>query len=217
MKRLLLIFLLLAAAVIVPFLIWGDSFEEVLSFEKIVAEMRSAGRWAWLAGVGLLIVDLFLPVPGTVVMSALGLIYGWVAGGLIGALGSIVSGLLAYGLSAKLGRKAARWLAGEAGILEGERLFNRELGGWIVALSRWMPVLPEVIACLAGISHMPMRRFLPALVAGSLPMGFVFAWIGETGEKSPVLAVGLSAGLPPLIWLAFRVLYAGRKAREPLA
>ncbi len=195
MKRLLLIFLLLAAGVIVPFLIWGDSFAEAMSLEKVVALMRSAGRWAWLAGVGLLVADLFLPVPGTVVMSALGLIYGWIAGGLVAGFGSVLSGLLAYGLSAKLGRKAARWLAGEAGIVEGERLFKGEPGGWIVSLSRWMPVLPEVIACLAGISRMPLRRFLPALLAGSLPMGFVFAWIGETGEKSPVLAVGLSAGL----------------------
>lgn len=175
--------------------------------------MRSAGRWAWLAGVGLLVADLFLPVPGTVVMSALGLIYGWVAGGLVAGLGSVLSGLLAYGLSAKLGRKAARWLAGDAGILEGERLFKGEPGGWIVALSRWMPVLPEVIACLAGISHMPLRRFLPALLIGSLPMGFVFAWIGETGEKSPALAVGLSAGLPPLIWMVFTALFSGRRPR----
>lgn len=215
MKRLLLIFFALAVMVIVPFLIWGDSFERSMSFEETVAGMRKAGDWAWLIGIGLLLVDLFLPILGTVVMSALGLIYGWFLGGLISAAGSIASGLLAYGLSVKLGRGAARWLAGEKGLHEGERLFRGELGGWLVALSRWMPVLPEVVACLAGISRMPLRRFFPALCVGSVPMGFVFAWIGHAGEHRPVLALILSAGIPPLVWAAFRGFYLWRARKLP--
>ena len=214
MKRLLLLFFVLAVMVIVPFLIWGNAFEKSMSFEDTVARMRSAGDWAWLVGVGLLVIDLFLPILGTVVMSALGLVYGWVLGGLISAIGSIVSGLLAYGLSVKMGRRAARWLAGEKGLLEGERIFHGELGGWLVALSRWMPVLPEVVACLAGISRMPLRRFFPALCAGSVPMGFVFAWIGHTGEQRPVLALVFSAGLPPLIWAVFRAYYLWRTGKS---
>ena len=214
MKRLLLLFFVLALMVIVPFLIWGDSFEKSMSLDEMVAKMRAAGDWAWLVGIGLLVIDLFLPILGTVVMSALGLVYGWVLGGLISAIGSILSGLLAYGLSVKLGRKAGRWLAGEEGILGGERLFRGELGGWLVALSRWMPVLPEVVACLAGISRMPLRRFLPALCAGSVPMGFVFAWIGHTGEHRPFLSLVLSAGLPPLIWAVFRAYYLWRARKS---
>jgi hypothetical protein len=71
MKRLLLLFLFLAALVIVPFLIWGGAFETVMSPEKLVAVFQSSRDWAWLAGLGLLVVDLFLPVLGTAVMSAL--------------------------------------------------------------------------------------------------------------------------------------------------
>ena len=207
MKRLLLIFLILALLVIIPFLIWGDSITERMSVERTVADLRAAGSWAWLAGIGLLVSDLFLPIPGTVIMSALGLIYGFWIGGLLSALGSILSGLLAYGLCRKLGRSIAIRIAGENGLTEGERIFHGEGGGWLVALSRWMPVLPEVIACLAGLSTMPFRRFLAALCAGSIPMGFVFAHIGETGQNRPGLALLLSALLPPVIWTIFRVFY----------
>ena len=207
MKRLFLIFLVLATMVIVPFLIWGSQVEESMSLENTVSWLRSTGNWAWAAGIGLLIIDLFFPILGTVVMSALGLVYGWFIGGLLSALGSIAAGLLAYGLAHKIGRKAVLWLTGENGLAEGERLFHGETGGWLVAFSRWMPVLPEVVACLAGITKMPFKRFFAALCAGCFPMGFIFAWIGETGNDQPVIALILSAGLPPLIWGAFRLLY----------
>ncbi|MGD1978564.1 MAG: VTT domain-containing protein [Akkermansiaceae bacterium] len=207
MKRLSSIFLILALLVIVPFLIWGSWFEESMSLENTVSWLNSSGDWAWAAGLGLLIIDLFLPILGTVVMSALGLVYGWFWGGLLSGLGATGAGLLAYGLCRKAGRSAARWVTGDEGLAEGEKLFQGEAGGWLVAFSRWMPILPEVVACLAGLSKMPFKRFLAALCAGCFPMGFVFASIGQAGHDHPVLAVSLSAGLPPLIWGVFRLCY----------
>lgn len=210
MKRLFLIFLSLALLVIIPFVIWGDRFEESMTLNGTVAAMQTWGAWAWAAGIGLLLIDLFLPILGTVVMSALGLIYGWFLGGLIASIGSVGAGLLAYGLARKLGRRAARWLAGESGMAEGERLFGGEAGGWVVALSRWLPVFPEVVACMAGIARMPFGKFVAALCAGSVPMAFVFAWIGHAGEEKPIFALALSAGLPPVIWAVVRLVYRRR-------
>ncbi len=210
MKRLFLIFLSLALLVIVPFAIWGDDFEDSMTLEGTVAAMKSWGAWAWAAGIGLLLADLFLPILGTVVMSALGLVYGWFLGGLIASFGSVGAGLLAYGLARKLGRHAVRWVAGENGLVEGERLFGSDAGGWVVALSRWLPVFPEVVACMAGIARMPLGKFTAALCAGSIPMAFVFSWIGHAGKEMPVMALGLSAGLPPLIWAVVRLIYRRR-------
>ena len=74
-------------------------------------------------------------------------------------------------------------------------------GGWLVALSRCLPILPEVIACMAGLTRMPAATFFAALACGSLPMGFVFAAIGHTGNDRPGLAIGLSLLLPVGFWL----------------
>ena len=52
-------------------------------------------------------------------------------------------------------------------------------GGWVVALSRALPILPEVISCTAGLVRMPFRKFTVALACGSAPMGFLFAAIGR--------------------------------------
>lgn len=205
MKRLFLLFFILALLVIIPFLIWGESMEASMSMENTVTTLRESGRWAWAAGIGLLWIDLFLPVLGTVVMSALGLIYGPVPGAFLSLAGSMGAGLIAYGLSRLLGRRAAVWVVGEKGLEEGERLFRGEAGGWLVALSRWMPILPEVMACMAGLARMPFPRFFLALLAGSAPLCLVFSWIGAQGEDSPGWTLLVSAGLPPVLWSLFRI------------
>ena len=68
--RLILIFLALAGIVLVPFLIWGDWFEAAFTGDALTGALQSWGlAWGWLAGVLLLVSDLFLPVPGTAVMT----------------------------------------------------------------------------------------------------------------------------------------------------
>ena len=201
--RLLWITLALALAVIVPFVIWGDQFERAFSQEGSVAWMRDWGPWAWLAGIALLVADLVLPVPSTVVISGLGYLYGPWLGGLIGSAGAFLAGCTAYGLCRMLGHRVALWLVGEKDLRRGEHLFAAA-GGWIVVWTRALPVFAEVGACLAGLTRMPASRFLPALACGSLPLGFAFAGIGSVGRGNPALALGLSVAIPPLLWFAGR-------------
>lgn len=191
--------LLILAGILIPFAIWGDRFDTVFSLEGSQAWLSHHGSWAWLAGVLLLVSDIVLPVPSTIVMSALGLVYGWLIGGLLASAGSFLAGLTAYLACRWLGRPAALWLAGEDSLSRGEELFAQR-GGWLVALSRWMPVLPEAIACLAGLVKMNLRSYLIALTCGSLPVGFAFAGIGALGKTSPTAAVVLSAILPIVLW-----------------
>jgi len=205
-RALLILTLIILTGIIVPFLIWGARFDAVFSLEGARTWMEGYGRWAWAAGIVLLIADIALPVPSTVVMSALGWMYGWWLGGLISAAGSMLSGIIAYAACRWIGRGAARWIAGEEGLRRGEEIFEKR-GGWLVALSRWMPVLPEAVACLAGLSRMRRRVFLPALACGSVPTGFVFAAIGHLGQKDPLWAILLSCITPVVLWFgAARIL-----------
>ena len=195
----LMLVAVLLALVIGPFLVWGERFEAVLSLEGARAWLEGFGAWAWAAGMGLLVADIVLPVPGTVVMSALGWRYGWLLGGLASAAGSMLAGTLAFGMCRRFGRPVARWIAGEDGLERAREVFERS-GGWLVALSRWLPVLPEAVACLAGLARMPWRTFLLALTCGSVPLGFAFASIGHLGHQNPALALLLSALVPLVLW-----------------
>jgi uncharacterized membrane protein YdjX (TVP38/TMEM64 family) len=210
MMRLFGWFLLLALIVLLPFLIWGSSFEQSFSQAGAVAWLIGYGRWASVAGILLLMSDLVLPIPATAVMAALGFVYGPIAGGLIATLGSFLSGALAYLLCRRFGRPAAIRVLGPQELVNGERLFAR-VGGWLVVLSRWLPVFPEVIACMAGLSRMPPLPFFAALTCGSVPLGFVFAAIGHAGVDHPILAITLSAGLPPLLWLSVQPYFRAKR------
>jgi uncharacterized membrane protein YdjX (TVP38/TMEM64 family) len=211
-SRFWLLIIVLLALVIAPFCVWGGWFEEMLDLNGAKAWMESLGPSAWFGGIALLVSDLVLPIPGTVVMSALGLVYGWFWGGVASVAGSVMSGMVAYALCWKFGHKPAVWLAGEDGLAKGELLFRGQRGGWIVALSRWMPVLPEAVACLAGLTRMPFRVFFIALLSGSVPLGFTFSIIGSFGVERPGLAIALSALMPAGLYaVAAMVLRTARR------
>jgi uncharacterized membrane protein YdjX (TVP38/TMEM64 family) len=197
--RLALVVFGLGGLVALPFVVWGDGFEAAFSVGGTTAWLRAQGDWAWAAGIGLLLTDLVLPVPGTSVMAALGIVYGPVTGGLIGAAGSIASGLLGYGLCRAFGQRAFRWIAGDAGVDAARELFGRR-GGWLVALSRWLPVLPETVACLAGLARMRAATFALSLACGSLPLGLTFATVGHLGAEAPLVVMAASALVPALLW-----------------
>ncbi|MCB0841542.1 MAG: hypothetical protein KDD99_32955, partial [Bacteroidetes bacterium] len=62
----------------------------------------------------------------------------------------------------------------------------------------------------AGLTRMKPLHFHLALATGSIPMGFTYAIIGQMGVDSPGLAIGLSAGLPPVIWIVVRLVMRKR-------
>lgn len=199
--RLALWFLGLAAVVLGTWMVWGGEWDERFTLAGSVKWLESAGPWAWAAGIALLSCDLFLPVPSTVVISALGFIYGVLPGGLIAAAGLMIAGLFGYGVGRLFGERFARRWLGDLDYEKGKLLFAAG-GGWVVALSRALPVLPEVISCTAGLVRMPFRRFVASLACGSVPMGFLFAAIGQAGHDAPGWAFGLSLLVPAVLWLA---------------
>ena len=67
------------AAVLVPWLIWGNRMDALLSPRAMADWAAERPRWlVWLAGIGLLMGDVLLPVPATPVMSALGYVLGYI-------------------------------------------------------------------------------------------------------------------------------------------
>jgi uncharacterized membrane protein YdjX (TVP38/TMEM64 family) len=199
MIRLIVLFLAAAIAVVAPFLVFGDSLETFLSRDRLIEAFSSYRAYAWMAAILLLVSDILLPIPNTMVMAAMGIVYGPILGGLVSAAGLLLSGLTGYGLCRVVGRPAALWLLGERELEDAERLFRR-VGGWIVAVSRWIPIVSEAVACLAGLAGMPLRAFGLALISGVVPLGLVVASLGYAGSDRPILTLVLCALLPLPIW-----------------
>ena len=207
--RLTWTFLALAILVALPFLFFGDRLGAALHQDRLVAWFQSYRGSAWAIGTALLVSDLVLPIPNTMVMAALGVIYGPLVGGLVSVLGNVLSGLLGYSLGRRFGRPLATRIIGDADLRAGEHLFARS-GGLIVAASRWLPVLPEVISCMAGLTKMPLASFTLALLCGSVPLGFVVAGLGYAGSDKPFLTLFLCALLPLPLWYLLQSVIAPR-------
>ena len=110
--------------------------------------------------------------------------------------------------------RAASWIAGANEIRRVTGFFER-YGLWAIAFSRWLPAIPELLACLAGLTRMSFARFTIGNSTGSLAVGFAYAYFGSRGEDNPGAALAAAAILPYLALPLFFALFArkGRSAR----
>jgi uncharacterized membrane protein YdjX (TVP38/TMEM64 family) len=161
-----------------------------------VLMLQKYGNWAWAVGITLIWGDLVLPIPQTVVISALGITYGALLGGLLGSLGLITGGLLGYGVMLTSARRFAQRFVRPRSLHKMESLFERG-GTWAIVLTRSLPYsVPEAAVFLAGVARMPIRKFATALTIGSVPTAFAFAAIGAGWADQPVAALAVSYVLP---------------------
>jgi uncharacterized membrane protein YdjX (TVP38/TMEM64 family) len=107
-----------------------------------------------------------------------------------------------YLLARVYGRQGAQLLA-SAEELARFKVFFDEWGGWAIIISRAMPILPEVIAILAGIARMRTSQFFSALLMGSLPTCLFFSYLGFASQEAPWYGIGAAALLPILLWPFF--------------
>jgi uncharacterized membrane protein YdjX (TVP38/TMEM64 family) len=176
------------------------------------AWLSSLGEWTWIAAVGLMITDIFVPIPNTLIITLMGQIYGPILGGLIGTLGTFSAGVIAYGLTRMLGKRFASWLLG-AERETAEKFFKRN-GAFAVACSRWLPLLPEAISCLAGLARMPFGKYCLALLCGAVPMCFAYSALALVSENE-IIPLIISILLPvPVWWVAARLLYLRRRSAD---
>lgn len=173
---------------------------------EAVLMLRRYGPWAWALGIGLIWADLFLPVPQTTVIAALGIIYGAGTAGLLGTVALVTGGLLGYALMRLPARRLIVKAVGGRSLQRTQTLFDRA-GAWAIVLSRSLPYsIPEVLVLLAGVAGMPLGKFTLAMTLGSVPVAFVYAAIGAGWSDQPLLALVISyvlpiATLPPALYL----------------
>lgn len=172
--------------------------------------LKQRGALAAVIGVGLLLVDVFLPVPSSVVMIAHGALFGVVVGTLLSLAGSTGAALLGFAIGRRGGPLLARLVP-----LEQRRRADMLLSRWgalAIVVTRPLPLLAETVAILAGASPLPLRHAALAAFAGSLPAALLYALTGA-GAASFSNAV-LMFGLVILIAGGFFVV--GRRLEQRL-
>jgi uncharacterized membrane protein YdjX (TVP38/TMEM64 family) len=207
----------LATALLVVFtlaflLAESRGLEDAETWQAWLAPLRQ-GAGAWVAAaalIGALVADLALPVPSSVVMTLSGGLLGLVPGTLVNLVGALGAAWLGWGLCRALGEPAFARVVGED--LPAVRAWFGRWGPWAIILSRAVPMLTEIISCLAGLHGMGFLRFTALTLAGTLPVAAVYAWAGSVGATTLWVPLLVALVLPGLGYAAVRfgILRTGR-------
>ncbi len=172
------------------------------------AWLNRGGILAASVGVGLLIADVVLPVPSSLVMVAHGALFGVALGTVLSLIGSVGAALTGFAL----GRRGAAWLER---IISPEERFRVERmlerwGALAILVTRPVPLLAETTAILAGASAMSWQRALVASVAGSLPAALLYALTGAVAAsfQNGALMFGFVLLVSGVFWLVSQRLKA---------
>jgi membrane protein DedA with SNARE-associated domain len=126
--------------------------------------------------------ELILPLAGFVAREgAMNVVLAWAAA----TLGGVAGATLLYWLGAWLGYQRLRRLAGRRWFVVASRrdidrgyaLFLRH-GSWIVAAARCVPVVRGVVSLPAGMTGMPLPKFLALTTAGTAVWNAAFIAAG---------------------------------------
>lgn len=156
------------------------------------------------AGVGLLIGDVVLVVPSSIVMVAHGALFGVAGGTALSTLGGMGAAVAGWSLGRVGGRLAARFVPEEDPRIRG--YVERH---WLLAviLSRPVPILSETVVVVCGATGRPLLPVALAATLGTLPAAAVYAWAGahaRQGESS-LLTLGLVLVVAGIAWFIGRM------------
>lgn len=215
MRTFVKILILIAVALaipIVPFVIWGQALEQAA---RAWEETQPRPMVMAIVLFGLLSLDVFLPVPSSLINTLAGAKLGVITGATVCFSGLTVGAAIGFGL-AKLAGPAVqrRWLADTDA--ESLKKFAESWGVVTLVITRALPILAEAAVVLLGIQGLSWRKFWPPILLANAGIAVAYSAFGNLAAKQEwlVVALAISAGLPLLLtFLARRWLRMDEKKK----
>jgi uncharacterized membrane protein YdjX (TVP38/TMEM64 family) len=154
----------------------------VAALEDPTLWLGRGGAVAAAVGVGLLLVDVLLPVPSSLVMVLHGAVFGVVVGTGLSLVGSVGAALVGFGIGRRGAGMLGRFVPAEERA-RADWLLER-WGALAIMVTRPVPLLAEATAILAGASPMPWGRAALAALLGTLPAALLYAVVGATAASA---------------------------------
>ena len=163
----------------------------------------------------LLFVDLIISVPTLATITLSGYFLGPVVGALAGIAGLMMAGLGGYCISHRYGDLLLKVVIKEEAKRSDAVATFQEHGAVVILLSRASPMLPEVCACMAGMTRMPLGKFLVLWLASSVPYAVIAAYAGSISSlDNPQPAIFAAIGLMSFLWISWLVVRRRGQKRQ---
>lgn len=204
MKRYLLIVIAMILFFLLLFFIVEALGIPVLSDPTVW--LKKGGILAACLGVSLLIADVLLPVPSSLVMVAHGALFGVIPGTLLSLTGSLGAALVGFAIGRRGGRLMARIVAAEERARANYLL--KRWGTLAIIVTRPIPILAETVTVMAGASSLSWSKLVLASAFGSLTPAFLYALTGAAvaNFQSTALMFVIVLLAASLFWMVGRLL-----------
>ena len=193
--RWLTFFFVLFALIVVPFLLLGERLEAHLS-----ADIAAAGSNLAIAIIAIwaLLIDVFLPIPSSIIGAVAGAKLGLLVGAMVTWLGLTLGCLVGYATGQLAGRPFLNRLVGVSERKSAEEKFSQH-GYLYLLISRAIPVLSEVSILTAGTLGLSWKKFALWIFVANVPVSFVYAYAGVFAIGFGVLWAALAGVLIALL------------------
>lgn len=191
----------------------------IITIDKIEHWLTSAQAVspAYVASIILLILflDLFIAVPTLTVTILAGHFLGPALGAASALGGMALAAIAGYWGSYIFGSQVLSHILKDAKKqVELTHAFQQH-GFIMILLARAVPILPEVTACMAGMTRMHFLRFCTAWCLNSVPYVGIATYAGSISSTSnPKPAVFAAIGLTGLLWLSW-LIFSKMKSQTP--
>ena len=209
MRNLLKIMLTLACVFASTFLI--AKLTGVISIEKIHTWLEFArnshSNYVAIIVIALLALDIVFAVPTLTIIMLSGYFLGHTYGAIASITGVLLAGGLGYMLSYFYGEKLEKLIIKNEQQRQELRVVFNQFGIPMILLSRAMPILPEVTACMSGMTKMPFWKFMLAWILSSVPYVLIASYAGAISTlNNPKPAIITAIGLTTFFWLGWFIL-----------
>lgn len=208
MKQLLTIALVLAAAFASTFIVIKAT--GILTIEDIInwltAGLEINPAYVVLTVIFLLFSDLFIAVPTLTICILSGYFLGWLTGGLAATVGMMLAGMTGYWICWAIGPEFLMKIYKDPKKLaEMQNIFS-EHSTSVILMCRAIPILPEVVSCMAGANKMLFVRYMLFYSISTVTYAFIAAYAGsKSSPTNPTPAIFTAIGISLALWLSWLV------------
>ncbi len=193
----------------------------ILSVDQIKALLLQAKEFShFYVGsivVLLLFADLFIAIPTLTVITLSGYFLGFQYGAVSSLIGLMMAGISGYGLSSIFGENILGFLLKKEKARQEMKSTFIQHSFVMILLSRATPILPEVTACLAGMTKMRFSKFMLAWLISTVPYVLIISYAGSISSiENPKPAIYTAIGITAILWTGWYLFNTKRKKNNTI-